>query len=43
MDTVVDRLTSGVFGANMNFLLNRFTGPGRVDIQSMYVHFATET
>ena len=43
MDTVVDRLTSGVFGANMNFILNRFTGPGRVGIQSMYVHFATET
>ena len=43
MDTVVDRLTSGLFGANMNLILNRFTGPGRVGIQSMYVHYATDT
>jgi uncharacterized protein (AIM24 family) len=43
MDTVVDRLTSGLFGANMNLILNRFTGPGRVGIQSMYVHYATDS
>ena len=43
MDTVVDRLTSGLFGTNTNLILNRFTGPGRVGIQSMYVHYATET
>jgi uncharacterized protein (AIM24 family) len=41
METVVDRLTSGLFGAGMNFIVNRFTGPGRVGIQSMYVN--TET
>jgi uncharacterized protein (AIM24 family) len=41
MDTVVDRLTSGLFGAGMNFIVNRFTGPGRVGIQSMYLN--TET
>jgi uncharacterized protein (AIM24 family) len=40
MDTVVDRLTSGFFGG-MNFIVNRFTGPGRVGIQSMYLHFET--
>lgn len=43
METKIDRLTSGLFGANMNLILNRFTGPGRVGIQSMYVHYVTET
>lgn len=38
METVVDRLTSGFFGAGVNFIVNRFTGPGRVGIQSMYLH-----
>jgi len=42
METRVDRLTSGIFGG-MNLILNRFTGPGRVGIQSMYMHYATET
>ncbi len=41
MDTVVDRLTSGMFGAGLNFVVNRFTGPGRIGIQSMYLHMAT--
>jgi uncharacterized protein (AIM24 family) len=41
MQTVVDRLTSGFFGAGFNFVVNRFTGPGRVGIQSMYVNTAT--
>ena len=41
METIVDRLTSGLFGAGLNFIVNRFTGPGRVGIQSMYVN--TET
>ncbi len=42
METVIDRLTSGLFGAQMNFILNRFTGPGRVGIQSMYLHMPTD-
>ena len=37
METVVDRLTSGFFGG-MNFIVNSFTGPGRVGLQSMYMH-----
>ena len=37
METKVDRLTSGLFGG-MNLILNRFTGPGRLGIQSMYLH-----
>jgi uncharacterized protein (AIM24 family) len=43
MDTVVDRLTSGLFGASMNLIINRFTGPGRVGIQSMSLNIPTET
>jgi uncharacterized protein (AIM24 family) len=42
MESVVDRLTSGLFGAQMNFIVNRFTGPGRVGIQSMYLHMPSE-
>ncbi|MDR3475640.1 MAG: AIM24 family protein [Devosia sp.] len=42
MDTVLDRLTSGFFGAAANIILNRFTGPGRVGLQSMYLHYPTE-
>ena len=38
MDTVVDRLTSGLFGSAMNFVVNRFTGPGRIGLQSMTYH-----
>jgi uncharacterized protein (AIM24 family) len=38
---VVDRLTSGLFGG-FNLILNRFTGPGRVGMQSMYMHYASE-
>jgi uncharacterized protein (AIM24 family) len=43
METKVDRITSGAFGANFNLVVNRFTGPGRIGIQSMYVHYVTET
>jgi uncharacterized protein (AIM24 family) len=42
METIVDRLTSGLFGASVNFVVNRFTGPGRVGIQSMYLHMPSE-
>ena len=40
MNTIVDRLTSGLFGG-VNLIVNRFTGPGRVGIQSMYLHLET--
>ena len=43
MDTIVDRITSGIFGASFNLVVNRFTGPGKIGIQSMYIHYATET
>jgi len=38
METKIDLLSSGLFGG-MNLIVNRFTGPGRVGIQSMYMHF----
>jgi uncharacterized protein (AIM24 family) len=37
METKFQRLSTGMFAA-MNLALNRFTGPGRVALQSMYVH-----
>ena len=40
MDTNVQRLATGFFGS-MSFITNRFTGPGRVGIQSMYLHMPT--
>jgi uncharacterized protein (AIM24 family) len=41
MDVTMQRLSTGLFGgANMS--LAQMTGPGRVGIQSMYVHHVTE-
>jgi uncharacterized protein (AIM24 family) len=37
LDTVLTNLTTGLFGG-ASFTLNRFTGPGRVGIQSMSYH-----
>jgi len=37
METNFQRLSTGVFAA-MNLALNRFTGPGRIALQSMYLH-----
>ncbi len=41
MDVEFQRLGSGLFGGT-NMSLARMTGPGRVGIQSMYVHHHTE-
>lgn len=41
MDTQFQRFSTGVF-ASGQIIWNRFTGPGRVGIQSMYVHAPTE-
>lgn len=35
-------LKTGIFGGSGNLVFNRFTGPGRVGIQSAYVHLPTE-
>jgi uncharacterized protein (AIM24 family) len=37
MQTNVQSLSTGFFGS-MSFITNRFTGPGRVGIQSLYLH-----
>ena len=42
MKTNLQSLSTGLL-ASMNFITNRFTGPGRVGIQSMYMHLPTET
>lgn len=41
METNLQRLATGFFGS-MNFITNRFTGPGRLGIQSMYLHMPTD-
>jgi uncharacterized protein (AIM24 family) len=42
METICERLNAGPFSGHMNLTLNRFTGPGRVGVQSMYVDSAPE-
>jgi uncharacterized protein (AIM24 family) len=38
METQFQKLTAGLLGGGGQIFWNRFTGPGRVGIQSMYVH-----
>jgi uncharacterized protein (AIM24 family) len=38
METQFQRLTTGLFAGGGQIFWNRFTGPGRLGIQSMYVH-----
>jgi uncharacterized protein (AIM24 family) len=40
METNIQRLSVGIF-AGMNLVMNRFTGPGRIGLQSMYLHAET--
>jgi uncharacterized protein (AIM24 family) len=42
METNFTRLSTGLL-AGVNLVLNRFTGPGRLGIQSMYLHMPTES
>ncbi len=42
METTFQRLSVGVF-AGMNLVMNRFTGPGKIGLQSMYLHMPTES
>ena len=41
MQVQVFGLRTGIFGGSGQLVFNRFTGPGRVGIQSMYVHLPT--
>lgn len=41
METQFQKLTTGLFASAGSLVWNRFTGPGRVGIQSMYLHMPT--
>lgn len=40
MQTTAQRLTTGLWGG-FSLFMNRFTGPGKIALQSMYVHMHT--
>jgi uncharacterized protein (AIM24 family) len=42
MEVQVVGLRMGILGGSGNLVFNRFTGPGRIGIQSMYLHLPTE-
>jgi len=41
METIYQRLSQGIFAGAGQIFWNRFTGPGRIALQSMYLHMAT--
>ena len=41
METQFQRFTTGMFASAGQLVWNRFTGPGRIGIQSMYIHYPT--
>lgn len=42
METKLQRLSTGLFASAGQLCWNRFTGPGRLALQSMYLHMPTE-
>jgi uncharacterized protein (AIM24 family) len=42
METIFQKMSTGLFASAGNLFWNRFTGPGRVAIQSMYLHMPTD-
>jgi uncharacterized protein (AIM24 family) len=42
METIRQNIKTSIFAAGGQLFWNRFTGPGRVGLQSMYVHIPTE-
>ena len=42
METVFQGLSTGFFGSGGQLAWNRFTGPGKIALQSMYVHLNSE-
>lgn len=42
MQTMFQKFTTGLFASAGQLMWNRFTGPGRVGLQSMYVHLVSE-
>jgi len=43
METIFQKLATGLFASAGQLFWNRFTGPGRLAVQSMYVHLPTES
>jgi uncharacterized protein (AIM24 family) len=41
MQTIFQKLSASLFGSGGQIFWNRFSGPGRVAIQSMYYHLPT--
>jgi uncharacterized protein (AIM24 family) len=41
MQTIYQKLTTGLFGGAGQIFWNRFTGPGKIALQSMYLHLAS--
>jgi uncharacterized protein (AIM24 family) len=41
METQFQKFATGLFASAAQIVCNRFTGPGRVGIQSMYIHMPT--
>ncbi len=42
MELQVVGLRMGILGGSGTLVFNRFTGPGRIGVQSMYLHLPTE-
>ncbi len=42
MEAKFQKLAAGLFGGMGQLVWNRFTGPGRIGLQSMYVHMPSE-
>ncbi len=42
MEAKFQKLTAGLFAGTGRIVWNRFTGPGRIGLQSMYLHMPTE-
>jgi len=42
MEAKFQKLTAGLFAGTGRMVWNRFTGPGRIGLQSMYLHMPTE-
>ena len=43
MQTIFQKVSTGLFASAGSLCWNRFTGPGRIALQSMYLHMPTES
>jgi len=42
MQTIFQKFSTGLFASAGQIFWNRFTGPGRIALQSMYMHMPTD-